>query len=138
MHSYYQPDLECMPREDMTSLQNERLTRQVRRVYETVRYYRDLMDKASVKPGDVRSVEDLHKLPFLSKSDLREAYPDGLLAVPQEDVVRIHSTSGTTGKRVVAFHTREDIDIWEECAARALTAIGATSRDVVQVSYGYG
>ena len=138
MHNCYQPKIERMSRGDMTALQNERLVRQVRHVYDNVPYYRKLMDDAGVKPSNVSSVMDLHKLPFLTKADLREAYPYGLLAVPFGDVVRIHSTSGTTGRRVIAFYSREDIDIWEDCAARALTAAGAVKEDVVQISYGYG
>jgi len=127
-----------MSREDMKELQSLRLTRQVRHVYDNVQYYRALMDKASVRPEDVKSVEDLYKLPFIAKDDLREAYPHGLLAVPPEDVVRIHSTSGTTGRRVIAFYTQQDIDLWEDCCARALAAAGTTKRDVVQIGYGYG
>ena len=88
--------------------------------------------------GEGKGIEDLHKLPFLTKDDLRDAYPYGLLARPLSDCVRIHSTSGTTGRRVVAFYTQNDIDLWDECCARALTAAGATEEDVVQVSYGYG
>ena len=138
MLNYYQPEIECMPRGDMTELQNRRLVSQVRHVYENVAYYKNKMDMIGVTPGDIGSVEDLHKLPFLTKDDLRDAYPYGLLAVPLEDTVRIHSTSGTTGKRVVAFYTQRDIDLWEECCARALAAAGGTKSDVVQVAYGYG
>jgi phenylacetate-CoA ligase len=119
-------------------LQSERLAEQVAHAYKNVPYYRDLMDKAGVKPADVTSIDDLHKLPFISKDDLREAYPYGLLAVPLEDCVRIQSTSGTTGRRVVAFYTQEDVDLWDECCARAIVAAGGTKKDVVHVSYGYG
>ena len=138
MQNYYQSDIECMSRESMTELQNKRLAAQVRRVYDNVPYYRKKMDAAAVTPDDVKSVEDLNKLPFLTKDDLREAYPHGLLAVPVEEAVRIHSTSGTTGRRVVAFYTQHDIDLWDDCCARALAAAGCTKQDVVQVSYGYG
>jgi len=138
MESYYQPDIERMPRSEMIKLQSERLAAQVRYVYGRVPYYKDLMDKNGVKPDEIRSVADLGKLPFLKKDDLRETYPAGLLAVPPDEVVRIHSTSGTTGKRVVTYYTREDIGLWEDCVARALTAAGASNRDVVQISYGYG
>ena len=96
------------------------------------------MEAAGITPDDVQTVEDLHKLPFLSKSDLRDAYPYGLLGAPLKDCVRIQSTSGTTGKRVVAFYTQHDIDLWEECCARAIVAAGGTNEDVCQVSYGYG
>ena len=138
MENYYQPEVERMPPESMRSLQSERLVKQVRHVYENVPYYREKMDKKGVTPDDITSVEDLHKLPFLAKDDLREAYPYGLLALPVEDTVRIHSTSGTTGKRVVSFYTQHDVDLWEDCCARALAAAGATRSDVVQVAYGYG
>lgn len=138
MAKYWHEDIETMSREDMRKLQSERLVAQVKHVYEHVPYYRDLMDKKGVKPDDIQSVDDLHKLPFLSKADLREAYPYGLLATPLSDCVRIHSTSGTTGKRVVAFYTQHDIDLWEDCCARAITAAGGTEDDVCQVAYGYG
>lgn len=127
-----------MPREQMKALQSEKLVKQVRHVYENVPYYRDLMDRKGVSPDDVQSIDDLYKLPFLSKADLRDAYPYGLLAKPLEDCVRIQSTSGTTGRRVVAFYTQKDIDLWEDCCARAITAVGGTKKDVCQVAYGYG
>ena len=138
MAKYWQADIETMSREDMRKLQNERLVKQVKHVYDNVPYYRDLMDKKGVKPEDIRSVDDLQKLPFLSKADLREAYPFGLLAKPLSDCVRIHSTSGTTGKRVVAFYTQHDVDLWEDCCARAITAAGGNEDDVCQIAYGYG
>ena len=137
-NKYYQPEVETMSREDMTALQNEKLVKQVRHVYNNVAYYRAKMDAAGVSPDDIKGIEDLHKLPFLSKADLREAYPYGLLAMPLSDCVRIQSTSGTTGKRVVAFYTQHDIDIWEDCCARAITAAGGDENDVCQVCYGYG
>lgn len=138
MHKYYQKEIETMPVEDIKALQSERLVKQVKHVYENVEYYRSLMDKKGVKPEDIHGIEDLHKLPFISKDDLREAYPYGMLAVPVKDCVRIHSTSGTTGKRVVAFYTQHDIDLWEDCCARAIIATGADEEDVCQVCYGYG
>lgn len=138
MGNYYQKELETMPVEKIKELQNERLVNQVKNVYENVAYYRDLMDKKGVKPEDIKSVDDLHKLPFLTKADLRDAYPYGLMARPLSDCVRIQSTSGTTGKRVVAFYTQHDIDIWEDCCARAIMAVGGTKDDVCQVCYGYG
>lgn len=127
-----------MSREDMKKLQDERLVAQVKHVYENVPYYKKLMDEKGVTPDDIRSTDDLYKLPFLTKSDLREAYPYGLLAKPLADCVRIHSTSGTTGKRVVAFYTQHDIDIWDDCCARAITAAGGTKEDVCHVAYGFG
>ena len=138
MENYYQKEIETMSREDMKKLQSEKLVKQVKHVYENVAYYRDLMDKKGVKPEDIQSIDDLHKLPFLTKADLRDAYPYGLLATPLENCARIHSTSGTTGRRVVAFYTQGDIDLWEDCCARAITAAGGTKKDVCQVAYGYG
>lgn len=138
MEHYYQPEIECASREEILKLQNERLVKQVKHVYENVPYYRKKMEEKGVTPEDIRSVEDLHKLPFLTKDDLREAYPYGLVAVPIKDCVRIQSTSGTTGRRVVAFYTQHDIDLWDECCARAIMAAGGTKDDVVHVSYGYG
>ncbi len=135
---YYQPEIETMPLEKLRALQSERLVRQVRHVYENVPYYREKMKEKGVTPDDIKGLEDLPKLPFLSKADLRDAYPYGLLAKPLSDCVRIQSTSGTTGKRVVAFYTQHDIDLWEDCCARAITAAGGTKEDVVQVCYGYG
>ncbi|MBR5769529.1 MAG: phenylacetate--CoA ligase, partial [Clostridia bacterium] len=114
------------------------LVKQVKRVYENVPYYRDLMDKKGVKPEDIKSIDDIKLLPFLSKADLRDAYPYGLLGTDIKNCVRIQSTSGTTGRRVVAFYTQHDIDLWEECCARAIVAAGGTNEDVCQVCYGYG
>ena len=135
---YFQKEIETMPVEDMKKLQSEKLVRQVKHVYENVEYYRNLMDEKGVKPEDIHGIEDLHKLPFLSKADLRDAYPYGLLGKPLRECVRIHSTSGTTGRRVVAFYTQHDVDLWEDCCARAVVAAGGTEEDVVQVAYGYG
>lgn len=136
--NYYQKEFETMPVEDIKKLQSEKLVKQVKHVYENVPYYRSLMDEKGVKPEDIKGIEDLHKLPFLSKSDLRDAYPYGLLAKPLSECVRIHSTSGTTGRRVVAFYTQHDVDLWEDCCARAIVAAGGTNEDVCQVAYGYG
>ena len=127
-----------MNREDLKALQSERLVKQIHHVYENVPYYREKMQAKGVTPDDIHGIEDLHKLPFLSKNDLREAYPYGLMAKPLSECVRIQSTSGTTGKRVVAFYTQHDIDLWEECCARAIVAVGGSKEDVVQVCYGYG
>ena len=138
MPNYYQPEIETMPYEELRQLQNERLVQQVRHVWDNVPYYRAKMEAKGVTPEDIQSIDDLHKLPFLSKADLRDAYPYGLLAKPLGDCVRIQSTSGTTGKRVVAFYTQHDIDLWEDCCARAIVAAGGTNEDVVHVSYGYG
>ena len=138
MTNYYQPEIETMPREEMEKLQSERLVAQVKHVYENVKMYHDRMEEAGITPDDIHGIEDLHKLPFTTKNDLRDQYPYGMCAVPLSEVVRIHSTSGTTGRRVVAFYTQEDLDIWDECCARALVGVGGTKDDVVHVSYGYG
>ena len=138
MERYFQPEVELMPYEEIRKMQNEKIVKQVRHVYDHVPYYRAKMDAKGVKPEDIQSVDDIKKLPFLSKEDLREAYPYGLVAVPLTDCVRIQSTSGTTGKRVVAFYTQHDIDLWDECCARAIVAAGGTKDDVVHVCYGYG
>lgn len=138
MQNYYQPEIETASREQIHQWQSERLVKQVKHVWEHVPFYRKRMEEAGVTPEDIQSADDLHKLPFLTKDDLKNCYPYGLLAKPLGECVRIQSTSGTTGKRVVAFYTQHDIDLWEECCARALTAAGATNEDVCQVSYGYG
>ena len=138
MPNYYQPEIETMPYEELRELQNEKLIKQVRHVWDNVPYYRAKMEAKGVTPDDIQSIDDLHKLPFLSKADLRDAYPYGLLGKPLSECVRIHSTSGTTGKRVVAFYTQHDVDLWEDCCARAIVAAGGTREDVVHVAYGYG
>lgn len=138
MERYYNPEIECAPLEEIKKLQNERFMEQVKHVWENVPYYRKKMEDSGVTIDDIKSVDDLHKLPFLTKDDLREAYPYGLMGKPLSECVRIQSTSGTTGKRVIAFYTQEDIDLWDECCARAIMAVGGTKDDVCQVCYGYG
>lgn len=138
MERYYQPEIECASLDQIRKLQSKRLVKQVQNVWEHVPMYRKKMEEQGVEPGDIQSVDDLHKLPFVTKDDLREVYPYGLLARPLSDCVRIHSTSGTTGRRVVAFYTQHDIDLWEDCCARAIVAVGGTKEDVCHVSYGYG
>ena len=138
MKRYYQPEIETASREKILEIQNEKIVRQVRHVWDNVPYYRHLMEEKGVAPEDIRGVEDIHKLPFLSKADLRDAYPYGLLGTDLKNCVRIQSTSGTTGRRVVAFYTQADIVLWEDCCARAIVAAGGTNEDVVQVCYGYG
>ena len=135
---YYQPEIETMPRTALKHLQSARLVQQVRHVWEHLPYYRAKMEEAGVTPDDIQGIEDLHKLPFLTKDDLRSAYPYGMLAVPLTDCVRVHSTSGTTGKRVLVYYTQHDLDLWEDCCARAITAAGGGDDDVCQVCYGYG
>ncbi len=138
MPKYFQEEIETASREKILEIQNEKIVKQVRHVYDNVKYYRDLMDAKGVTPDDIKSVDDIKKLPFLSKEDLRIAYPYGLLGTDLKNCVRIQSTSGTTGRRVVAFYTQADIDLWEECCARAIVAAGGTNEDVCQVCYGYG
>lgn len=138
MENYYQKEIECASPEKLRELQDERLVKQVKHVWDNVAYYRKKMEEKGVTPDDIKGIDDLHKLPFLSKADLRDAYPYGLLAAPLKDCVRIQSTSGTTGRRVVAFYTQHDIDLWEDCCARAIVAAGGTNEDVVQIAYGYG
>ena len=138
MTKYYQPEIECASREQIKAWQDERLVKQVKHVWDNVPYYRAKMEAAGLTPEDIKSSDDLHKLPFVTKDDLRECYPYGLLAKPLDECVKIHSTSGTTGKRVVAFYTQHDVDLWEDCCARAIMAVGGTEEDVVHVAYGYG
>ena len=138
MAKYYQPEIETMPYEQLRQLQDERLVKQVRHVWDNVPYYRKKMEEKGVTPEDIKGKDDLYKLPFLCKDDLREAYPYGLLAKPLGDCVRIHSTSGTTGKRVMAFYTQHDVDLWDDCCARAITAAGGTNEDVCHIAYGFG
>ena len=138
MEKYYQKEIECASPEKIRELQDERLVKQVKHVWDNVPYYRKKMEEKGVTPDDIKGVDDLHKLPFLSKADLRDAYPYGLLAAPLKDCVRIQSTSGTTGRRVVAFYTQHDIDLWEDCCARAIVAAGGRNEEVVQIAYGYG
>ena len=138
MKNYFQPEIETMPQEQIRAMQDEKLVKQVKYVYENVPYYRGLMDEKGVKPEDIKSSADLYKLPFISKADLRDQYPYGMLGTDLKNVVRIQSTSGTTGRRVIAFYTQHDINLWNECCARAIVAAGGSKEDVVQVCYGYG
>lgn len=134
----YNKDIECMDREELKKLQSERLVRQVKRMYENVELFRTRMDEKGLKPEDIKGVEDLHKLPFSYKQDLRDWYPYGLFAAPLEEIVRVHASSGTTGKQIVVGYTKNDLDMWADCVARQLSAVGAGDKDFVQVSYGYG
>ncbi|MBQ7600337.1 MAG: phenylacetate--CoA ligase [Clostridia bacterium] len=138
MERYYQKEIETASAEQIREWQNERFLKTLAHVWKNNTYYRKKMIDRGVIPEDIHSVDDLWKLPYLTKDDLREAYPYGLMSAPLSDCVRIQSTSGTTGKRVVAFYTKEDIDLWEDCCARAIVAAGGTKEDVVQVCYGYG
>lgn len=132
------PDAEAASREQMAALQSERLVKTVKRVYENIPFYKDKFDSLGIKPGDIRGIEDITKLPFTVKTDLRDNYPFGLFAVPQSELVRIHASSGTTGKQTVVGYTAKDIEVWAECAARSIAAAGGTREDIVHVSYGYG
>ena len=138
MGRYFNEKVETMPVEDIKKLQSELLVKQVKHAYEDVPFYKAKMDAMGVKPEDIKGIEDLHKLPFTTKDDLRENYPYGLMGVPKDKVVRIQSTSGTTGRRVVKFYTMEDILAWDECCARAIVAAGGDKSDTCQVCYGYG
>lgn len=138
MERYFQPEIECASREQIKAWQDERLVKQVRHVWDNVPAYRKKMEEMGVTPEDIQSSADLYKLPFTSKADLRDNYPDGLVAVPRSKCVRVHATSGTTGKRVMAFYTQHDIDLWTDCCARAITAVGGSEEDVCQIAYGYG
>ena len=132
------PEKECMPREELRKLQSQLLVKQVKRVYENVECYRNRMDAAGIKPEDIHGIEDLSKLPFSYKQDLRDYYPFGLFAEPMKNIVRTHASSGTTGKQIVVGYTRNDLDMWAQCVARMITAIGGSDKDIVQISYGYG
>lgn len=132
------PKIECMSRDEMTALQSQRLVKQVKNVYDNVAFYRNKMDAMGVEPGDIKGIEDINKLPFTTKEDLRDNYPFGLLAVPQEKIVRVQGTSGTTGKLTLASYTQKDVDVWAECVARALTMAGLTAEDRLHICYGYG
>ncbi len=138
MQNYYQKEIETAPQEQIKAWQDERLCRTVRRVWENNEFYRRRMEEHGLTPDDIKSTDDLHKLPFITKDDLREAYPYGLMSASLSECICIHSTSGTTGRRVVAFYTQHDIDLWEDCCARAIVAAGGTRDDVCQISYGYG
>ena len=130
--------METLEREEMEKLQLEGLKETVSRVYERVAPYRKKMDEAGVTPDDIKSLSDLAKLPFVTKQDLRDNYPFGLFAVPKEDLVRIHASSGTTGKPTVVGYTEGDLETWTECVSRIACAGGATSKDVAQICFGYG
>ena len=130
--------MECMSREDMRQLQSERLVKLVKYVYDNVEFYRNRMDEYGVKPEDIHSIDDITKLPYTTKNDLRDTYPFGLFAAPKSDIVRIHASSGTTGKATVVCYTQNDIDTWSECVARCMSMADVTRDDIIQIAYGYG
>lgn len=135
---YFNRQYECMSRSELENLQSERLKKVVKNVYDNVKPYREKMDVKKLKPADIRTVRDLSLLPFTVKHDLRNNYPFGMFAAPKKEIVRLHASSGTTGKLTVVGYTKNDLDVWAECAARALVMAGAHEESVVQVSYGYG
>lgn len=135
---YWNEKYECMDREELKKLQSERLVKLVKRVYENVPAYRKKMDEIGLKPTDIKSIDDLTKLPFTVKQDLRDAYPFGLFAVPMSDITRIHASSGTTGKQTVVGYTKNDLESWSECVARGLTSCGITENSMMHIAYGYG
>jgi len=129
---------ECMSRDELHHLQGKRLVKTVNHVYHNVEFYRKKMQAVGLEPGDIQSADDIVKLPYTTKDDLRDTYPFGLFAVPMSEIVRVHASSGTTGKATVVGYTRHDIDVWSECVARAFTMAGLTKDDIIQVAYGYG
>lgn len=134
----FQPDKECLSREEIKKIQTERLIWQVKRCYENVAVFRERMNEKGLTPDDIKSLDDLKKLPFTYKKDLRDYYPYDLFAAPMKDIVRLHASSGTTGRQIVAGYTRNDLDMWADCMARQYAATGADENSVIQVSYGYG
>ena len=135
---YWNQEAECMSRERLQQLQLKRLKKTVERAYKNVAHYRSVFQKAGIEPGDIKSLDDLSKLPFTVKQDFRDAYPFGLFAVPHNEIVRYHSSSGTTGKPTVVGYTRNDVATWSELMARCLVSVGTTRNSVVQNAYGYG
>lgn len=138
MSKMWQPEIEAMPRGELKKLQSERLVNQVKRMYERVPLFKQRMDEKGLKPSDIKGVDDLKLLPFSYKKDLRDYYPYGLFAEPMENIVRLHASSGTTGKQIVVGYTKKDLEDWSDCVARMFTAIGLDSKDFIQVCYGYG
>ncbi|MBR5273491.1 MAG: phenylacetate--CoA ligase [Clostridia bacterium] len=136
--AYFAPEIECASRDYLRAIQSARLISMVKNAYENIEFYRKKFDEIGLKPEDIHSIDDITKLPFTVKTDLRDNYPFGLFAVPQTDLIRIHASSGTTGKPTVVGYTEHDIDVWAQGAARALVAAGANKDDIIHVSYGYG
>ncbi|WP_294072290.1 phenylacetate--CoA ligase family protein [Proteiniphilum sp. UBA1028] len=134
----WNPEIECADRQQLHEIQSKRLARTIQRLYDNVPFYRNKLNEAGIKPGDVGSVDQLKRLPFTTKTDLRDNYPFGLFTVPQSDVVRIHASSGTTGKPTVVGYTQHDLEIWAEVVARSLTMAGIHGGDTIQIAYGYG
>ena len=135
---YYNPEIECADRETLRKIQSERLVKIVHSCYENVPLHKKRFEEMGLLPGDIHGIEDITKLPFTTKTDLRDTYPFGLFAVPREELARIHASSGTTGKQTVVGYTKNDVKVWATCAARSIVGIGGTKDDFVHVSYGYG
>lgn len=135
---YYNKEIECMSFAEKQALQGQRLCTLVQKVYDNVKPYRAKMDAIKLKPTDIKGIEDIHKLPFTTKADLRENYPFGMLAVPKSKIIRLHASSGTTGKLTVVGYTKNDIALWADCCARALVSVGASKHSTVHIAYGYG
>jgi len=135
---YWDKAVETMPREELAKLQTERLKKTVERVYKNVPFYREKMQALGILPGDIRSLDDLKLLPFTTKYDLRDNYPYGMFSAPMQEIVRVHASSGTTGKPTVVGYTKKDLEVWSDCMARCLVMAGQDSKSVIQVSYGYG
>ena len=138
MPNYFEPEIECASRETLHQIQSQRLVKMVKHCYEHVPFYKKKFDEIGLRPEDIRSIDDLQKLPFTTKQDLRDTYPFGLIAVPRDDLARVHASSGTTGKQTVVAYTQNDLDIWARSAARSIVGCGGTHEDFVHVSYGYG
>jgi len=138
MGNYFNAEIETAPREYLHAIQSARLIRMVRNCYDNVAFYKQKFDAVGLQPGDIKSIDDIVKLPFTMKQDLRDNYPFGLFAVPKEKLVRIHASSGTTGKQTVVGYTKSDVEHWSEGSARAIAAAGGTKSDYIHVSYGYG
>ncbi|NLG93031.1 MAG: phenylacetate--CoA ligase, partial [Clostridiales bacterium] len=136
--NYFEPELECASREVLHYIQSKKLVKMVERCYKHVPTYKKRFDEMGLLPGDIRSIDDIRKLPLTYKTDLRDTYPFGMFAVPKEELVRVHASSGTTGKQTVVGYTKGDIDVWARCAARCITAAGGTKSDYIHISYGYG
>lgn len=135
---YWNATYECMSRDEMVRVQSERLVNTVKRIYNNVPFYRERMKEKGIEPQDIKSIDDLKKLPFTCKQDLRDNYPYGLFATPMSEIVRIHASSGTTGKQTVVGYTKNDIDTWAEVMARTLVNAGANKESFIQIAYGYG
>lgn len=135
---FYDEKIETMPVEELKKLQLAKLKKAVEYAYNNSKFYKNMFDRSGLKPSDIQTLEDIRKIPFTVKTDLRDNYPYGLNAVPMEDIARIHASSGTSGKPTVVTYTKNDLEMWSECMARLITMAGVTKKDIVQISFGYG